>query len=89
MKYEAALPVLREHYRRESSNTPVGYASGWSIEQMTGEQVAAPTQETQGLSTWFLIPVGRKSNVATYPGFAGSERESTLGETRGGNGETP
>lgn len=73
IKAEAALPALRQHYEMETSNTMVGYSSGWAVEQITGEPVAAPDTEVRGLSTWFLIPVRPRRNVATDPGFAGSE----------------
>lgn len=59
MKYEGALPALRDSYAMETSNSSVGYASGWAIEQMTGEPVAAPQPEMRGQSAWFLVPIQR------------------------------
>ena len=42
LKYEPALPSLRKYYELEGSNSEVGYACGWAVEQITGEKVAPP-----------------------------------------------
>jgi HEAT repeat protein len=56
MKFEAALPVLREFYEKETSTSRVGYACGWAVEQMTGEPVKEPPPEFRTYSDWFLVP---------------------------------
>jgi hypothetical protein len=57
MKAKEALPSLRTHYRdRKPSPDPINNASGWAIEQITGEIMPAPEPIKKAQREWFLVP---------------------------------
>jgi hypothetical protein len=57
MKAKEALPSLRTHYRdRKPSPDPINNASGWAIEQITGEIMPAPEPIKKAQREWVLVP---------------------------------
>jgi HEAT repeat protein len=58
MRAEAALPTLRQFLEQESPETPIGYACGWAIHQITGEPIPKPVIPDAYRMGWFLEPVG-------------------------------
>lgn len=56
MKAESALPSLRFFYEAESTLAPAGYASGWAIEQITGETIVMTHRRPEQLKPFFLRP---------------------------------
>src|SRR5262249_62264691 len=58
MKATAALPSLRSSFDKEgrASSNPVNNASGWAIEQLTGEGMLPPLPVKEMQRDWFLTP---------------------------------
>ena len=58
MKSQAALPALRQFYPfKMPSLEPVNNASGWAIEQITGEKMPPPGPFAMMQGGWFLMPI--------------------------------
>jgi len=57
MRAEDTLPTLRRFLRDETVNTPVGYASAWSIHRITGEPIPEVSTATVPRMGWFLEPI--------------------------------
>jgi HEAT repeat protein len=57
MQSKDSLDALRGLLQRHSVNDPLGYASAWAVEQITGEPMPKPEQATHFRTGWFLDPL--------------------------------
>jgi HEAT repeat protein len=57
LKAKEALPTLRRYFHDgEPSADPINNASGWAVEQITGEPVPPPKTIRRVDRNWFLVP---------------------------------
>jgi HEAT repeat protein len=66
MGSKESVPALREHYSEErASGDPLHDASGWAIEQITGEKMGPPATIRYVERDWFLMPHKEESGQET------------------------
>ncbi|OHB84014.1 MAG: hypothetical protein A2V98_01470 [Planctomycetes bacterium RBG_16_64_12] len=59
MKAKTSLPTLQRFLEGETPNSPVGYACGWAIHQITGAPIPQPVVHEASQMGWFLEPLER------------------------------
>ena len=57
LKAKKAVPTLRTYYGGVLNDSLVGNASGWAIQQITGEPLAQPIPIPENQRGWFLEPI--------------------------------
>jgi HEAT repeat protein len=62
MNADDALPDLRQFLSEFTVDTELGFACGWAIQQITGEEPPKKTTRTLQEAGWFLQPLEENSN---------------------------
>jgi hypothetical protein len=59
MKWQDAVPTLRQHYEDANTGHPIRRASAWALEQITGKPLPRLQTKPRGIwhGDWFLVPL--------------------------------